>query len=327
MIETRSYNRGLCWSARLAVCVILLLSAFPAYCAEKVVGVIMTADLPRYREAHKYFVKAMARHGYDNSRIEIIMQTPNPDPISWANSARKLEALGSDVIVAYGAPATLAVLREVSNTPVVFSDVYDPIETGISRSMSSSGRNYCGISAKVPIITLIKAVQDIREIKNVGVLYSSKEAGSVAQLKEMKRAAAQLGLSVQDANVTSARQLDTALTSLLESVDCVYVSESAVVSRGFERIVQKAAAHKVPVISQVPDAAEKGAVVSLEISQAEQGAVAGEYAADILKGRKPASFSIASPKKVDLVVNMKAAKALGMNVPFQVLSAATKVIK
>lgn len=327
MTRTRSHNHRFFRTAGLALCAFLLLSPFPAYCAEKVVGIIMTADLPRYCEAHKYFMKAMARHGYDNGRLEVIVQTPNPDPISWANSARKLEALGADVIVAYGAPAALAALREVGNIPVVFSDVYDPIETGISRSMTSSGRNYCGISAKVPIITLIKAVQDIREIKNVGVLYSSKEAGSVAQLKEMKRAAAQLGLSVQDANVASPRQLDSALASLLERVDCIYVSESAVVSRGLERIVQRAAAHKVPVISQIPDAAERGALVSLEISEAEQGAVAGEYAADILKGRNPASFSIATPKKVDLVVNMKTAKVLGVNIPFQVLSVATKVIK
>lgn len=311
----------------MACCAILLLAVMPASGAEKVVGVLFTADLPRYREAHKAFLKVMARRGYDPDRIEIIIQTPNPDPISWANSARKLEALDANVIVAYGAPAALAALHEANNTPVVFSDVYDPIETGISRSMSSYGRNYCGISAKVPIITLIKTAQDIREIRNVGVLYNSKEAGSVAQLKEMKRAAAQLGLSVHEANVASPRQLDSTLASLLDRVDCVYVSESAVVSRGFERIVQRAGARKVPVISQMPDAAERGAVVSLEISPAEQGGVAGEYAADILGGKNPAGFPIATPKKVDLIINLRVARSLGVNVPFQVLSVATKVMK
>lgn len=311
----------------MACCAILLLAVMPASGAEKVVGVLFTADLPRYREAHKAFLKVMARRGYDPDRIEIIIQTPNPDPISWANSARKLEALDANVIVAYGAPAALAALHEANNTPVVFSDVYDPIETGISRSMSSYGRNYCGISAKVPIITLIKTAQDIREIRNIGVLYNSKEAGSVAQLKEMKRAAAQLGLSVHEANVASPRQLDSTLASLLDRVDCVYVSESAVVSRGFERIVQRAGARKVPVISQMPDAAERGAVVSLEISPAEQGGVAGEYAADILAGKNPAGFPIATPKKVDLIINLRVARSLGVNVPFQVLSVATKVMK
>lgn len=298
-----------------------------SFAAGKLVAAVISSDLPRYREAHRAFVKSLAQKGYDQSNVEIIMQSPNPDPISWANSIRKFNAIGADVIVTYGAPVTLAAMREVEDIPIVFVDVYGPVETGITRSMTAPGRNLTGVSSKVPMATLIKTILALKPIRNMGVIYSSREVGSVVQLKEIKRIAAQQGFAVIDVGVSSSAALDTALNSMLPLVDCIYVSESSVGCRGLDKIVHKATDHQIPVISQIPDAADKGALVSLEVNPAEQGQLAGEYVTKILNGRKPAQMSISTPKKVELIINMKAARALDIHVPFQVLSAATKILK
>lgn len=311
----------------LLLIVLMLFSAWPASAAEKLVAAVLTSDLPRYKEAHYAFVKTLVQHGYDQNKVEIILQTPNPDPISWANSVRKLAAIGANIIITYGAPVTLAAMHETDEIPIVFADVYDPVATGVSRSMTTTGRNMCGVSSKVPLITLVKTMQEIKPVKNLGILYNAKEAGSLAQLKEIKRVAAQLGLSVIEANVSSPRTLDSALSFLLSRVDCIYVSESSVVNSGFSKIVQKANSRNIPVISQMPEAGEKGALVALEVSPSEQGRKAGEFAVEILHGKNVRRMHIATPKMVELVINLRAAKALDLNVPFQVLGAATKVLK
>lgn len=306
---------------------LVLASAVPSFAAGKLVAAVLTSDIPRYREAHRAFVRTLAQKGYDQGNTDIIVQTPNPDPISWANTVRKFQALGADLIVTYGAPVTLAAMRETQDIPIVFVDVYGPVETGISRSMTMTGKNLCGVSSKVPMITLVKTAQEIKQIRNLGVLYSSREAGSLVQLQEMKRIAAQQGFAVVDINVPSSAGLDSILNAMLSRVDCLYVSECSIGSRLIEKIVARANSHKVPVISQIPESSEKGALVALEVSPVEQGQLAGEYAAKVLNGAKPGQMPIMTPKKIELVINLHAAKALDLHVPFQGLSAATKILK
>jgi putative tryptophan/tyrosine transport system substrate-binding protein len=313
---------------RIAVLVTLaLISVAPSFADDKLVAAVLTSDLPRYREAHRSFVKTLAERGFDQTNTEIILQTPNPDPISWANAVRKFEAIGADIIIAYGAPATLVAKREVDHIPVVFVDVYGPVETGVSKIATMTGSNLCGVSSKVPMITLIKTALEFKQIRSMGVIYNSREAGSVVQLQEVRRIGAQHGFAVIDASVASSAGVDSALSSMLPRVDCLYISECSAGSRWFEKIIARANAARVPVLSQMPDAAEKGALVSLEVNPLEQGQLAAEYAAKVLKGVRPGQLPILTPKKIELIINMRAVKALDLHIPFQGLSAATKILK
>ncbi|WP_298439957.1 ABC transporter substrate-binding protein [Geobacter sp.] len=292
--------------------------------AGKVVATVLTSDMPRYKEAHRAFMKALSAHGND---LEIITQTPNPDPISWANTLRKFNAVRPDVIVTFGAPATLAAVQETDNISIVFADVYGPVETGLTRSMTRSGNNLCGASSKVPVATLVRSMMDIRPIRTLGILYNNREAGAIVQLKELKRLAAQHGFQVAEANVPSAAGLDAALNHLIARSDCLFVTESSVVGRHIDRVMRRAREARLPVISTVPDASEKGALVSLEVSPVEQGQLAAEFVARVLGGKKPGEMPIATPHRVELIVNLNAAKSLGLQVPFRTLNVATKVLK
>ncbi|WP_224983435.1 ABC transporter substrate-binding protein [Geomonas agri] len=296
--------------------------------AGKLVAALLTCDLPRYREAHKAFVKALVQKGYDQSNVEVITQTPNPDLISWSNSVRKFNAIGADVIVTYGTSASLAALREAQDIPVVFADVYGPVETGIAKSMTSSGRNAAGVSSKVPLVTLIKAAMQVKQIKTLGIISANREEGALAQLKEARKVAAQSGVVLVETNVASPTALDAALATLFATrVDCVYVTECTAGCRSFEKIVHRCNELKIPVISQMPGAAHKGALVSLEADPVEQGQLAADYVARILSGKKASHLPVITPKRVDLVVNLKAARLLELNVPFPVLTNATRVLK
>ena len=331
-VKGTSHISGLGSSATLAatllmVVVMVMVFAVPVRAEKKLVAAVFTSDVSRYREAHRSFVRTLSQRGYDPGVLDVILQTPNPDPVSWANTIRKFQALRADIIITYGAPVTLAAMREIQDIPIVFVDVYGPVETGVSRSMSMTGRNLSGVSSKVPLVTLIKTMQEFKPIRNLGVIYNSREAGSLVQFQEMKRIAAQQGFAVIDANLMFPSGLEPAVISMASRVDCIYISECSIGSRMFEKVVAIANTYKIPVISQMPGASEKGALVALEVSPVEQGQLAGECAVMILGGGKPGSIPIVTPKKPELIINMKAAKALELHVPFQGLTAATKILK
>ncbi len=311
----------------ILIVIISIVGVTPSYAGRIFVAAVLTSDIPRYQDAYRAFVRGLAAKGFGEGEVEFITQTPNPDPISWANSVRKFNALKPDLLVTFGAAATISATQEAVRVPIVFADVYGPVETGISRSMSKTGGNLCGVSSKVPMATLVKTMMAIRPVKTLGILYNRRERGSYVQMQEIKRLAAQQGFAVVEANVPVASGLDTALGHLLARCDCVFVSESSVVNRSLERIVHRATAAKVPVISLVPDSAEKGALLTLEASPVEQGLLAASHAAKIFQGNRPGELAVLTPRKVDLVLNLHSAKALDVQIPFRVLSVATKVLK
>ncbi len=295
---------------------LLLPASTPA--AGRVVGALLTSDLHRYREAHRYLLKVLGAHGYLASS-EILLQTPNPDPQSWANSVRKLTAYGADIIVAYGAPAVASALREGDETPVVAVDAVLP-EGPLPDDL-------CGISGRVPMVTLLRVMQEIRHRQRVGVLYNSREVGSQRQLDDLRRAARQMHLTLVEGNVSRPQALDPVTSSLLGQANALIVTESSVVCRQFDRIIARAHNARVPVATTMPDGAARGALVSLETSPAEQGEVAGQMTVRLLEGMRPAQLGIVTPRRIDLVLNLKVAREHDATVPFHVLDMATRILK
>lgn len=324
-------NRDLIRKLLLPVVSILLIVAiFPASIARSsglILAAVLSSDQARYRNAHKGLVRALGSRGYDQSSVEIISQVPNPDPISWANAIRKSSAIGAKVIVTYGAPATLAATQESPDTPVIFIDVYDPLAAGIVKSLVSPGKNATGISCKVPLATLVKTASIIRPLKQVGVLYSKREIGSFVQLKEMKRLAVRFGFSVIEADISNESSLNNAMSALGSQVDFFYLTESSVVGWHLDKVIHLASEKRIPVMTQIPDAGEKGALLSLEAHPYSQGQQAADILVRVLSGKKPSVIPVIFPKKIDLVVNMKTARAFDIHVPLEALNLATKVIK
>jgi putative ABC transport system substrate-binding protein len=279
---------------------------------------MMSSDQPRYREAHRAFVKSLAERGYTSGNTEIILQAPNPDPLSWSNTIRKINAYRPDLIVAYGAPASQVAMKESQGIPVVSADVY---------VSEQPGRSICGTSSRVPMITLLKTLQDIRPYRRIGVLYNSREIGSQRQLEDIRKFTSQLGISIVGANVASASDLEGGLPILMDKVDALVVTESGIVCRQFEKIVARAKTRNIPVVTTMPDATERGALISLEIHPQEQGQLAAETATKILEGAKQEHMPLVSPRRIDLVINMRIARELGITIPFPVLGNATRILK
>jgi putative ABC transport system substrate-binding protein len=299
---------------------VVLLAGWSLDCraAGKLIAAIMSSDQPRYREAHRSFVNSLAARGYPPATTEIILQTPNPDQLSWSNTVRKFNAYKPDLIVAYGAPAALVAMKESVGIPVVSADIY---------STEQPAKGMCGVSSRVPMITLMKTLQDIRPYRRIGIIYTSREAGSQRQRDDVRKLGLQLGLSITEVNAATTAALESGLTLLMERTDIIIATESSIVCRNFDRIISRTRAHKIPVAATMPDSAEKGALVSLEISPQEQGHLAAEIVVRLLEGASQEHQPLLTPRHVDLIVNMRIAREMGLTLPFQVLGNTTRVIK
>lgn len=284
----------------------------------KLIAAMLSSDQPRYREAHRAFIKSLEARGYGAGKVEVVLQSPNPDTLSWTNVIRKFNAYKPNMIVVYGSGASGIALKESDGIPVVSADVY---------SLEKTARGVCGVSSRVPMMTLVKTMQSIHPYKVVGVLYTGQESGSLHQAEDIRKAVVQFGGKTVAVNVTSDASLDRALNSMLAKVDMIVVTESSYSCRRFERIVSRATARSIPIVSPMPDSAEKGALISLEINPQEQGQLAAEIAVRILEGANPANLSLLTPRRIDLIVNMRVASAMKITLPFQVLGSVTRVIK
>jgi putative ABC transport system substrate-binding protein len=299
--------------------VMLFLSATLTSAADMTIGVVMSGNVGYYQEVHKAFVGALAKEGFDSRKVDIVLQTPSPDPLSWTNSVRKLVAAEVNALVTYGAPATLTAIRETKNIPGIFAGVYDPVAVGIS------AKNVTGISSKVPIAGLLKYLKKLVPFTRLAVVYNEQEPDSIRQADELTQLESQYGF--QTVKMPVKKPEDAKKLVFAGKADAVLISVSSAVNEALDAIVKNAHAAKIPTVSQLGGTCERGVILSLAPSATEQGAAAARFAARVLRNESLAGMQAEFPKLVELVLNLKEANALGIKVPFDLITDATKVIK
>jgi ABC-type uncharacterized transport system substrate-binding protein len=273
---------------------LMFFSAIPAYGAEKTIGVLMTGNIPYYREVNKAFTDSLAAEGLGPGAVSIVLQSPHPEPMSWANAARKLVAVGADIIVSYGAPATLAALHETSDIPIVFAAVYDPPAAGIN------GKNTTGISSKVPVASLIKNLKSISNFSTLGVVYSDTEKDTLAQTNEVRRLESGFNFRATTFNIKRAEDVGK-----ISNVDALFLTTSCAAMHCVNNILGVARKAKMPTATTIGGGEKSGIILTIVANPQEQGRGAARLVSRVIKGVKPSSISVEQPKKVDLIVNLR----------------------
>ena len=259
--------------------------------------------------------------------------------VRWGNGEfERLPALAAelvqskvDVIVAATSPSVLAVRKATSTIPIVMPVSSDPVGDGLVASLAHPGGNITGLSMMAPELGE-KRLQLLRETfpdasRAVAVLWNPAYAGMRARFEEAKVAAPKLGLTVRSVEVRDTRELDVAFEAVIrEHPEALVLSDPFTTSQR-AHIVEFAAEHRLPAIYESSDFVDVGGLMSFgpNISNLYRGAAV--YVDKILKGAKPGDLPIEQPTKFELVLNMKAAKALGIRFPASVLLRADKLIE
>ena len=297
-------------TAAAAALAIMITALPPAHAADKTVGVIMTGDITFYKQIHEAFEKRMT----GQAGVKVVVQTPAPEPMAWTNAARKLVAIGSDVIVAYGAPATLTTMKQTNTLPIVFAGVYDP------EAMQIMGKNATGISSQISMESLLKDLKQIRDFKSLGVVFNKAEKDTILQVKEIKAVEGKLGFKT---TLYNSEQEGYAAT--ITGVDAILLTTSCTAMCGVNDVLKVASANKLPTAASISGG--KGVVLTMSASPEEQGKVAAETAIAVLGGTAPSSIPMIMPKNIITIINQKEADAMGISIPASLAKSATEVIK
>lgn len=235
------------------------------------------------------------------------------------------------IVTTGGEPSALAAKAATTKIPIVFVIDGDPVNIGLVNSLNDPGGNITGMSLIAPALEA-KRLGLLRELvptsKTIGVLANEDYPDTDRQLAGLENAADQIGQKLSIQNVRSDRDLDRAFSVLSQmKVDALLVAADPLFSEMYDQIVGLAARYKIPAIYASREFAVAGGVISYGASVVEAHRGAGDYAGKILKGAKPAGLPVQLPTKFDLVINLKAAKALGLSIPPSLLTSADELIE
>jgi ABC-type uncharacterized transport system substrate-binding protein len=245
--------------------------------------------------------------------------------------AAELIHRGATLIVASAPPAALAARAATSTVPIVFSSGIDPVKLGLVAGLNRPGGNITGVS-HFSVALEGKRLELLHELVpnavEIAVLVNPTFAGAEAITDDMQAAARALGLKLHVLRASTEHDLDVTITSIVQvpAHALIVTSDPFLLSRR-DRLVSLVERYSVPAIYQFREFAVAGGLVSYGANLAEGYRQVGVYAGRIIKGEKPADLPVVQPTKFELVINMTAAKALGLAVPATLLALADEVIE
>jgi putative ABC transport system substrate-binding protein len=245
--------------------------------------------------------------------------------------ADELVRLKVDVLVTPSDVEALAAKNITSSVPIVFLEVSDPVAAGLVDSLARPGGNLTGFTSIAPVLSgkrleLLK--ETIPKLSRVAVLWNPRNPGSVQQWNESQLAGRELGLQLHSMEVSSADGYEGAFQEAIKAQSAALaVTLDSLANANAKRIADLAAKNRLPAIYPREMNVDSGGLMSYGPDRNRAFRRAAVYVDKILKGTKPANLPVEQPTEFELVINLKAAKALGLTIPPLVLMRAERVIK
>ncbi|MFL4971900.1 MAG: ABC transporter substrate-binding protein [Xanthobacteraceae bacterium] len=301
--------------------------------AMPVVGFLNTASPAPFNHLVAAFRSGLEEAGFVEGRNVAL-------EFRWADGRyERLPALAAELVqrsvavlaTSGGDPALLAARAATTTIPIVFLIGSDPVELGYVASFNKPGGNLTGVHQLTAMLGA-KRLGLLREVAPraalMGVLINPSFPPAAAMLKDAEKAAASLGIRVLALNATTESEFEPAFSTLArEQASALLIGADPFFNSRRDLLVALAARYRVPTIYEFREFALAGGLMSYGTSLSDSYRQAGNYAGRLLKGARPAELPIVQSSKFELVVNLKTAKALGLEVPPGLLTAADEVIE
>jgi putative ABC transport system substrate-binding protein len=302
--------------------------------AMPVVGLLSTLSPGGVSNRLRAFHRGLSDAGYvDGRNVRIEYQ--------WAEDRLdRLPALAADlvrrqvdVIAAIGGPASgLAAQEATKSIPIVFQVGVDPVQIGLVGSLSRPGSNITGVTSLNTEVG-VKRLELLHEVvptaATIALLVNpSSQILTAITIKDTQAAAQLLGIEIQIMRGSTDPDFDSVFSTLVQSrLGAIVISPDGFFIRQSARLAELAIRHRVPAISPYREFVEAGGLMSYGGNIADSWRLAGVYTGRVLKGDKPADLPVQQSTKVELIINLKTANALGLDVPQMLLARADEVIE
>jgi len=279
------------------------------------------------------FRQGLRELGYvEGKNIFIEWRHVEGKPERMSELAAELVRLKVDIIITGGPPATRAAKEATVTIPIVMTQDTDPVGNGFVASLARPGGNITGLATLRPEIRgkqleLLKEV--IPKLSRVAVFGTSTAPGNAQSLKEIELVAKAFGVQLQYLDVLGPKDIETAFRAASkERAEAVLMMVAGTVAGAHRtEITDLAVKSRLPVIYPGRPSVEAGGLMTYGVNLNDLDRRAATYVDKILKGAKPADLPVEQPKKFELIINLKAAKQIGLTIPPNVLARADKVIK
>jgi ABC-type uncharacterized transport system substrate-binding protein len=278
-------------------------------------------------------IRGLKDAGWDEGRnIEIHSRWPAGDPVQIRLHAKEIVALRPDVIVAGTTPSAKALLEETGTIPIVFTNVTDPVGTGLVGSLARPGGTASGLAA-YEISLGARWVQILKTISpqtsHVALMFNPDTAPFDRQyVASIEMAKLALGVEVSEALVRTAKDIRTVFAAQEDQAGggLVVLPDTFAVSN-YRLIIELAARHRVPTVYTQRYMTDEGGLISYGSDAIDQYRRAASFVDRILRGTNVSELPVELPTKFELVINLKTAKALGLTIPETLLATADEVIQ
>jgi putative ABC transport system substrate-binding protein len=298
------------------------------------IGMLMNlaADDPESLRRITAFVQRLQQLGWtDGHNIRIDARWGAGDADRYRTLATELLALAPDVIVVATTSVTGVVRRATRTVPIVFVQVIDPVGGGFVDNLAKPGGNVTGFmqyeyAMSGKWLELLKEI--VPQLTRVGVVRDPGDTSQIGQFAAIQSIAPSLGVTVTPISLHDAFEIERDVTAFARSANGgLIVPGSALATFNRTLIVTLAARNKLPVVYSNPVFVTDGGLMAYGPDRVDHYRLAAGYVDRILKGDKPADLPVQAPTKYELVINLKTAKALGLDVPTSLLARADEVIE
>jgi putative tryptophan/tyrosine transport system substrate-binding protein len=242
----------------------------------------------------------------------------------------ELLRLKVDIIVTRGTPPALAAKRAAGNLPIVMASIGEPVEAGLVQSLPRPGGNVTGLSSFTTELTQ-KRLELLKElapsIARVGLMDNMSNGSVPAQWDETKLAAQRFGMEAVLFDVRKPEDIPPSFDAAIRRVDALTIGNDSVMIASRQTVIELAERHRLPTIYASREYVESGGLLSYAAHYPDLYRRAASYVDKIFKGAKPADLPVEQPTKLEIVVNQKVARALGLTVPPMLLARADEVIE
>ena len=294
------------------------------------IGVLGVSTSFNWSQWTAAFVERLGELGWSDGRnVAIEYRWADGRGERFTEIAAEFVRLNVDVIVTVGS-AVVAAKQVTSTIPIVFAIAVDPVGTGIVASLARPGGNATGLSTQTTELAG-KRVELLREVfpglRTFAIIANVGYSGSVLEIAEVQSAARKVGLEVDVLGVQRAEDIAPAFKMRKDEAQALYVSPDALVNANHAFINRLALEARLPTLHPFRDYLEAGGLMSYGANNVDLFRRTGDFVDKILKGTKTADLPVEQPTKFELVINLKTAKALGLEIPPILLARADEVIE
>ncbi|MEZ8322465.1 ABC transporter substrate binding protein [Vibrio cyclitrophicus] len=288
------------------------------------VSVSQVVDHPDLNATRLGLIEGLRAKGYEAGKnLEFSYEMANGSPVQAAKIARELVSENPHVLVGIATPTSQALVSATRSIPIVFTAVTDPIGARLVKQLEMPGRNVTGLSDLSPVSQHVSLIRELLpQASSIGVVYNPAEANAVALVGLLKEAARDFGITLYTEKALTIDDVESKAGFVAKKSDVIYALTDNTVASGIEGLIEAANQANTPVVAGATSYVGKGAIAGLGLDYYDVGVQTADYVAAILNGQKPGKLSVKTAKSSKLVINLDAARELGVTLPKSVIDRA-----